>query len=264
MPEGIISLQNEENENINLDEGEPFEAAFRFSNILPYDFNGPLNVRYTFSNQSSQNERTETIQIPVIGSGESADFNLPIETIGDLGLNDLEVFVNPGEELEQYYSNNRILLEGFYNVVRDEVNPAMDVTFDGVYIMDGDVVNAQPLIEIELKDNNQFKFKTDTAGVELFLSENVQDAPVNQIFFSDPNLRFTPAGEGQNYKVQYTPPELSDGMYTLRARAADASGNLAGDDYVINFEVINESTITNFYPYPNPFSTSVRFVFTLT
>ena len=28
--------------------------------------------------------------------------------------------------------------------------------------------------------------------------------------------------------------------------------------------VINESTITNFYPYPNPFSTNVRFIFTLT
>jgi flagellar hook assembly protein FlgD len=28
--------------------------------------------------------------------------------------------------------------------------------------------------------------------------------------------------------------------------------------------VINESSITHFYPYPNPFSTSTRFVFTLT
>ena len=32
----------------------------------------------------------------------------------------------------------------------------------------------------------------------------------------------------------------------------------------VRFEVINESQITNFYPYPNPFSTSTRFVFTLT
>lgn len=264
VPEGVISLQNDQNEDINLEEGEPFEAQFRFSNISPYGFNGPLNVRYTFSNQSSNRERTETIQIPAIASGESTDFTLPIETIGDLGLNDLEVFVNPGDEIEQYYSNNRILLEGFYNVQEDVVNPAMDVTFDGIYIMDGDVVNAKPLIEIELKDNNRFKFKTDTTGVEIFLGEAVDGAPQNQVFFSDPNLTFIPATEEQNFKVQYTPPELGDGLYTLRARATDASGNLAGDDYVINFEVVNESTISNFYPYPNPFSTSVRFVFTLT
>lgn len=264
VPEGVISLQNEENENINLEEGQPFEAEFRFSNISQYSFQGPLNVRYTFKNQSSNNERTESIQIPVIAAGETAEFALPIETTGDLGLNDLEVFVNPGDELEQYYSNNRILLEGFYNVLRDEVSPAMDVTFDGVFIMDGDVVNAQPLIEIELKDNNQYKLKTDTSGVEIFLGEALEDAPQNQIFFSDPNLTFIPATEDQNFKVQYTPPEMSDGIYTLRARASDASGNLAGNDYVINFEVVNESTITNFYPYPNPFSTSVRFVFTIT
>src|SRR6202008_4112146 len=32
----------------------------------------------------------------------------------------------------------------------------------------------------------------------------------------------------------------------------------------INFEVINKSTITEVLNYPNPFSTSTRFVFTLT
>ena len=34
--------------------------------------------------------------------------------------------------------------------------------------------------------------------------------------------------------------------------------------YFVEFEVINESTITHFYNYPNPFSTKTRFVFTLT
>jgi flagellar hook assembly protein FlgD len=58
---------------------------------------------------------------------------------------------------------------------------------------------------------------------------------------------------------------LEDGLYTLQIEASDASGNQAGEKpYQINFEVINESSITNFYPYPNPFSTSTRFVFTLT
>jgi flagellar hook assembly protein FlgD len=47
--------------------------------------------------------------------------------------------------------------------------------------------------------------------------------------------------------------------------AQDASENLAGSEpYNINFEVINASQITHFYPYPNPFSTRCRFVFTLT
>ncbi len=265
VPEGIISLQNDENENVKLQEGEPFEAAFKFTNISEYDFQGPLNVRYTFTNQDSGQEETSSIQIPALAAGETADFVLPIQTSGGLGFYNLEVFVNPGDEIEQYYSNNRIFLEGFYEVVRDEVSPAMDVTFDGIYIMDGDVVSARPLIQLELRDNNIFKFKTDTAGVELFLRQDLDGTPAGgQVFFSDPNLNFTPASENQNYTVQYTPQEMEDGNYILEARMTDASGNLAGNDYRISFEVVNESTVTNFYPYPNPFSTSVRFVFTLT
>jgi flagellar hook assembly protein FlgD len=35
-------------------------------------------------------------------------------------------------------------------------------------------------------------------------------------------------------------------------------------EYTISFEVINKPTVTNVLNYPNPFSTSTRFVFTLT
>ena len=48
-------------------------------------------------------------------------------------------------------------------------------------------------------------------------------------------------------------------------QAKDRSDNESGMiDYRITFEVINRSTITNVLNYPNPFSTSTRFVFTLT
>ena len=54
-------------------------------------------------------------------------------------------------------------------------------------------------------------------------------------------------------------------MHAIQVQAEDEAGNQIGKDpYEVSFEVINESTITHFYPYPNPFSTSCRFVFTLT
>ena len=47
--------------------------------------------------------------------------------------------------------------------------------------------------------------------------------------------------------------------------ANDKSNNASGDNaYVISFKVINKSTITEVYNYPNPFSTRTQFVFTLT
>src|SRR5690606_27898824 len=86
-----------------------------------------------------------------------------------------------------------------------------------------------------------------------------------RVYFSNPSVVWTPATENSDFLVEYHPENLEDGMYTLSVQATDETGNAAGrEPYRVNFEVINESTITNFFPYPNPFSTSTRFVFTLT
>lgn len=266
VPEGILTLQNDRNQDIELQEGEPFNAAFQFTNISEYDFQGNLNIRYTFTNQTTNEETTETAQIPPVAAGQTVAFDLPIATAGRIGLNDLEVVINLGDEIEQFTNNNVIRLESFFNVVRDEVSPSMDVTFDGVYIVDGDVISPTPLIEIELRDNNNFIFKTDTLGVEMTLTELCESGCEPQrINFSDPGVTFTPASENSNFRVAYQPNEFADGRYLFQVNATDASGNQAGiGPYEINFEVVNESTVTHFYPYPNPFSTSTRFVFTLT
>lgn len=51
----------------------------------------------------------------------------------------------------------------------------------------------------------------------------------------------------------------------MQVQGADKSGNLSGSlEYKVTFEVINKSTITQVMNYPNPFSTSTQFVFTLT
>ena len=48
-------------------------------------------------------------------------------------------------------------------------------------------------------------------------------------------------------------------------QGTDVKGNESGSKtYDIEFQVVNENTITNFYPYPNPFSTSCQWVFTMT
>ncbi len=265
VPEGIVSLQNDENRNVQLQEGEPFNGQFRFTNISEHDFLGPLTVRYTFSNQSTGNEQMSTVQIDPVPAGESVDFELPIDTRGRVGLNDLEVFVNPGDEPEQFFNNNVLRLNSFYEVIRDNVNPAVDVTFDGVYILDGDVVSPSPVIIAELRDNNPYIFKEDTTGVNIYIRENCDNCEAQRMNFSDPNVNFFPATENSNFRVEFQPNSLADGSYNLRVEATDASGNQSGiTPYNINFEVVNRSAISNFYPYPNPFSTSTRFVFTIT
>ena len=58
---------------------------------------------------------------------------------------------------------------------------------------------------------------------------------------------------------------FDDGIYQLRVRAHDASGNESGtDDYIISFRVVAENTVSDVYAFPNPFSAATRFVFQLT
>ena len=79
-------------------------------------------------------------------------------------------------------------------------------------------------------------------------------------------MEFMPASTGKNKaRVQFNPVLTEDGQYALRVQARDKSNNESGNvDYRISFEVINRSTITNLMNYPNPFSTSTKFVFVLT
>tara|TARA_B110000093_G_C12844283_1_gene356595 strand:- start:428 stop:940 length:513 start_codon:yes stop_codon:yes gene_type:complete len=77
---------------------------------------------------------------------------------------------------------------------------------------------------------------------------------------------FTAASRpGEKAILEYSPKDLASGKYRLAVRVRDASGNESSElSYVINFEVIREASITNIYPYPNPFTTSMKFVYTLT
>ncbi|MDH3709613.1 MAG: transporter, partial [Cyclobacteriaceae bacterium] len=103
---------------------------------------------------------------------------------------------------------------------------------------------------------------------EVFLKYQDPDCPTCdfvRVNFSDPQVQWYPATDNEDFRIEYRPQNLVDGLYTLQVQGADNNGQQSGvQPYAINFEVINESTITHFYPYPNPFSTRTRFVFTLT
>jgi len=66
-------------------------------------------------------------------------------------------------------------------------------------------------------------------------------------------------------RLEWNPTLMVDGVYELWVQAYDKSSNASGDTYYrISFEVVNKPSITNVLNYPNPFSTSTQFVFTMT
>lgn len=152
----------------------------------------------------------------------------------------------------------------------DITNPLLDVSFDGRYIMNGDIVSAKPEIRISLKDENRYLALNDTALFNIFITD-LQTGIETPIYFSQlrnsqEDITWIPAELPNNScKIIYNAVFTQDGNYRLRVKAHDRSENESGkNDYIIDFQVITRSTITNLLNYPNPFSTSTRFVFELT
>jgi hypothetical protein len=108
----------------------------------------------------------------------------------------------------------------------------------------------------------------DTTTFDVFLTlPSGQESRIPYYQNGQEIMFFEPASNEQNKaRLTYRPQEpLADGSYTLKVMGRDATGNESGNEaYRIEFEVINESTVTHVMNYPNPFTTSTQFVFTLT
>lgn len=261
-PDGITQVAKAE--VLKLDEGEEIKKRFHFINISNENFTDSLDVSAILSNQKTGNTLKKAFKIAPPKKGDSTSFDVAFSSLGITGENTLNISVVPNET-EQFLVNNNITLINSIVVESDGASPTLDVTFDGYHILNGDIVSPDPLISIRMKDDNSFLYKKDTIGVSVELKPPGEDTKFQQINFSDSRLKFTPATEKQDLSVDFQPGKLKNGVHSLRVQAQDKSGNKAGEKpYEIDFEVINESSITHFYPYPNPFSTSCRFVFTLT
>ncbi|MCA6073677.1 C25 family cysteine peptidase [Fulvivirga sedimenti] len=265
VPEGLLIARDVRKPQVEVQEGAVIENVFGFVNISERTFSDSLTVRYSIFNRTQQQGFEEFTRIKAPLPGDTTFFNIVTQTAGQTGLLDYSVRVNPQIEPEQYYDNNQFDERGYILVGQDNINPLIDVVFDGEYIMDGDIVSPNPLISVKLLDENEFLLKTDTTNISLALKQPCEGCTYQNVTFSSSAVTWSPATAEKPFSIEYRPGILEDGLYGFRVQAADASGNFAGDEaYEINFEVINESTITNFYPYPNPFSTNTRFVFTLT
>jgi hypothetical protein len=262
VPEGILTASSIASEN--LKEGQTFNRAFYFSNLANVDFSDSLDVDIAIVSQESGDVEAQQLRIPGAMYGDTSVFEVSTATRGKVGLNNVSVTVAT-PDLENYFSNNGLILSGAFNVEEDLVNPVLDVTIDGNYILSGDIVSPSPNIRVTMRDDNEFLFKDDTSGVSIELKRDCETCTFERVNLGGSEVTYTVASEDQDFEVLYQPTMLEDGIYTLRVQVTDETGNKSGlEPYEISFEVINESTISHFYPYPNPFSTATRFVFTLT
>lgn len=260
----------------SLIEGQDVAFAIDVRNIFDIDMDSLL-VNYWIEDQNHVKHpipyaRRDSLRVPDILRD-----TITFSTVNLAGQNSLWMEINPyingssfiTDQPEQEHFNN-ILQIPFY-VLEDDENPLLDVTFDGRHILNGDIVNPASEVYITLKDDNEFLIMDDISDTTLFGVYLTDPTGVQRrIPFMDGSgntvMQWIPA-ESQNkrFKIIYPAAFQLDGKYKLLVQGSDRSGNLSGDlQYEINFEVVHASTITQMMNYPNPFSTSTRFVFTLT
>jgi hypothetical protein len=238
---------------------------FNFKNISSQSFLNNLVVRYKITNSSKSASFYDTLSIP-LAANTSWKTSFRVPTLGWVGNNTLEVFFNPSPgQPEEYLENNQFTMT--YTVTADHTNPVLSVAFDGRQIMNGEIVAPNPTVSIAVNDENKYLIRQDASGITVDLQRpcGQTNCPYERVNLTGNEITIYPAGNNNKFELRYKPANLPDGKYNLRVQASDVSGNLSGiKPYTIQFEIVNETSLSNFLPYPNPFSSKMWFVYTLT
>jgi hypothetical protein len=261
VPEGSIEPNLAfEVHNDTIAQGDSIKLKIAFKNISNLDMDSIL-VQYQLDNNSYSYD-----SLVMMDTLAASNYMVLKHTFATEQLVDdvkLKVVVNPKFAQPELSLDNNIF---FKNIVisQDKKNPILDVLFDGVHIMNMDIVHAKPVITLSANDDNPFLLLDDPSYFTLSL-RNVVDAQFTSIDLNGPDITFSPQpSAAKNATIEFRPTNLKSGTYELSAQVKDRSGNEQPNQYSIRFQIISESKISNVYPYPNPFTSQTRFVFTLT
>jgi len=266
VPEGAIASNTFLSLKDTVDVGEPLNLGIGFKNVSKASFDS-LRVKVTVTDKNNvENIIPVPKQKPVL-PGEVLQLNVPIDTKTFAGENTLYINFNPDKDQPEQYLFNNYAFRNIY-VKPDSIQPVLDITFDGVHILNNDIVSARPTILIKLQDESKWMPLDDPSLVSIQV-KFPNGTTRSYAFANNDTLQFHAAGQAPNAQnaasIDFKPYFSEDGEYELIIRGKDRSDNSAGNiAYRVVFQVINKPMISNMLNYPNPFTTSTAFVFTLT
>jgi hypothetical protein len=263
-PEGSVAPNLLFTMKDTVDQGEIIDFALAFKNISQTKFDSTMKVKFVITDKDNHPHPIELPKGKILFAGDSLSIHYSIDTKIFPGLNTLFVDFNPDNDQPEQYHYNNVLYKDFF-VRPDLFNPLLDITFDGVHILNKDIVSNKPNILVKLKDESKFLELKDTSAISVRV--RYPDQSIHNYNFGD-TMQFNPANlsAGENTaSINFKPYFPEDGEYELIVTGKDVAGNKAGSiEYRVIFNVINKPMISNLLNYPNPFTTSTAFVFTIT
>ncbi|HTJ11095.1 MAG TPA: C25 family cysteine peptidase [Dinghuibacter sp.] len=263
-PEGAIAPNHYFTCPDTLQAGQPLDFGVAFQNISDAAFDS-IKVQLTITDNQNVAHNIVLPKTKPLVVGDSVHILDTIATQNYVGKNTLYINVNPNMAQPEQYLVNNFLYKTFF-VKADAYQPTMDVTFDGVHILNQDIVSSRPQVLIKLTDNSPYLGLTDSSVITIQV--RYPDGSLHAYKTGSDSAQFIPANlsSGHNTATVVLHPSLvQDGNYELIVNGQDESGNPAGRlAYDVTFRVINTPMISNVFNYPNPFTTSTAFVFTIT
>jgi len=255
-PDLAVNYQTVETSADTVLEGDSIKAK-----VGVYNLGFSIARRPVLSIEAKSASGTSTFKsstsLDSISSFSSMSVETDVVTRGMKGLQLLSIQVRTDSTSPEISVLNNFFSKQIF-VRTDTIPPQLQITFDGVPIVNGDYVSAKPSILMKLFDNSPLPIQ-DTSNVSLRL-DNLRIPYVN-----NPQLTYSfPATGNEKAELQFQ-PQLADGSHSLFIDAQDASGNpLSSSPFRVDFAVRNAPTLQNVYNYPNPFSGETYFTFNLT
>lgn len=267
-PEGAVNPGQFFSMKDTVDVGEPLEFKIAFKNVSEFAFGDSLRIRAIVTDRNNTNHVLPDWKQRVLNaSPDTLHVRYAIDTRQLTGANLMYVEVNPNNDQPEQYHFNNFFYKNFY-VRGDTINPLLDVTFDNVHILNHDIVSSKPNILIKLKDESKWFLIDDPSTLKVQVK--FPDGTIYPYNFGTDTLQFIAAEQkvpnnDNTGTAVFKPYFPEDGEYELIVSGKDMSQNNAGMmQYRVAFQVINKPMISNMLNYPNPFTTSTAFVFTLT
>lgn len=255
-------------DSTNVREGQPVNLQFAVRNLSPQAMADSIPVQVLIQPEGQNRRLLLDRRIAPLGPMANTTVTYTVPTTAPVGArNTLLVQLHPSyvPGVDAFSLNNQYSTE--LRVRGDRTDPLLDVTVDGRHVMNGERVSPLPNVLAELRDDNQFQLLTDTTALEMFLNRVDSIPEARRLSYSNGELNFTPASTtgGNAARVAYRPLQpLADGQYELTVQGYDVRGNAAGTTPVmVQFEVRNRTAASHVLNYPNPFTTSTRFLYTI-
>jgi hypothetical protein len=241
-----------------LQEGDSVTLSVNYTNVGYSTIYSTINAWYTFVNGQKKILKLDTIRTPIIVD-EIRNSQVRFSTYG-LGHQSDSVTVYydsyPAYAVNEFNSYNNTGVTQII-VKADSLKPIADITFDGQSLTNGDFIQAQPEIVIQLFDDSPIAIQgADTNTVKIKLDNKYVP------YANNPDLQFIVA---RGYKLAATVkyyPKLSEGEHKIEFDFVDKTGNI-GDTIKNNFVVSYDLKLLSLVNYPNPFKDRTTFTFNL-